>query len=92
MIFSILGMRHYKKPNSSFAASDIISGLYGGSNDIKLYKGEAEKTKDKGLKKALLLLKKEEDSHYSLISSWIEYYDRPHLWLEQAEFTHLEEF
>jgi rubrerythrin len=59
---------------------------------VELYKREAEKTDNKELKECLLLLKKEEDSHYSLISSWIEYYGRPALWLEQAEFAHLEEY
>jgi rubrerythrin len=65
---------------------------------IKLYRKEAEKVDkvDKAsnpeIRELLLLLKKEEDAHYSLISSLIEFYETPHIWLEQAEFTHLTDY
>ena len=42
---------------------------------------------DPQAKALLAVLAKQEEVHYSLLSSIIEYYDTPELWLEQAEFN-----
>ncbi len=61
-------------------------------DSIKYYEKKAKDIDDIQAKEVLTLLKKQEQAHYSLISSLIEYYERPQLWLEQAEFTHLEDY
>ena len=90
--------KQMKETNQNFVKNNasIIDVLHKAleieDKSIKLYAEQANKTEDKMLKDFFLKLKKEEDSHYFLISSWIEYYDRPNHWLEQAEFTKLEEY
>jgi hypothetical protein len=37
-------------------------------------------------------LAKQEEVHYSLLSSIIEFYETPHLWMEQAEFSNLKDY
>ena len=59
---------------------------------IDLYDREAKEAEESELRELCLLLKKEEQAHYSLVNSMIEFYDRPSQWLEQAEFTHLDEY
>jgi rubrerythrin len=59
---------------------------------VTFYRSRAEEASTEDERDIFLLLKKHEDVHYSLLSSLIEYYDRPSHWLEDAEFTHLEEY
>jgi rubrerythrin len=61
-------------------------------DSIKYYAKKADEIDDAHAKEVLTLLKKQEQAHYSLISSLIEYYERPQLWMEQAEFNHLDEY
>ncbi|MBN2440966.1 MAG: ferritin family protein [Spirochaetales bacterium] len=83
---------HYLDEDKATLMDILDKALKLEDKSVQLYKAEAEKTDNKELKEILLLLKKEEDAHYSLISSWIEYYGRPAQWLEQAEFTQLEDY
>ncbi|MBN1697657.1 MAG: ferritin family protein [Spirochaetales bacterium] len=72
---------------------DILNGaLRMEQESIDFYRTESEKTDNPEARELLRLLKKEEDAHYSLVSSLIEFYETPHLWLEQAEFTHLTDY
>jgi rubrerythrin len=59
---------------------------------VDFYRTRAEEAPDEDERDIFLVLKKHEDTHYSLLSSLIEYYDRPSHWLEDAEFTHLEDY
>jgi rubrerythrin len=59
---------------------------------IAFYRSRAEEASGDDERDIFLLLKRHEDKHYSLLSSLIEYYDRPSQWLEDAEFTHREEY
>jgi rubrerythrin len=59
---------------------------------VIFYRSRAEEASGEDERDIFLLLKKHEDIHYSLLSSLIEYYDRPSHWLEDAEFTHLEDY
>ncbi|MBN1797128.1 MAG: ferritin family protein [Spirochaetales bacterium] len=59
---------------------------------IRYYAQKAQEIDDANIKILLEILKKQEQAHYSLISSLIEYYEKPRLWMEQAEFTHLDEY
>jgi len=61
-------------------------------DSIKYYQEKSEVVTDVKAREILQILKKEEDIHYSLISSIIEYYEKPKLWLEQAEFSNLEDY
>lgn len=55
---------------------------------IKYYARQKDVVQDLKAKQVLRILERQEQIHYSLLSSLIEYYDSPALWLEQAEFNH----
>jgi rubrerythrin len=40
----------------------------------------------------LAILARQEEAHYSLLSSIIEYFDTPQLWMEQAEFHNIKDY
>ena len=72
---------------------DVLShGLEIENRSIKFYVEEMQKAEDQNLKELLLFLKREEDKHYSFLSALIDYYMKPEIWLEQAEFSHWEEY
>jgi rubrerythrin len=72
---------------------DVLGhGLEIENKSIKFYVSEMQKTEDAALRELLLFLKREEDKHYSFLSALIDYYMKPQLWLEQAEFSHWEEY
>ena len=43
-------------------------------------------------KNLLGALQRQEEAHYSLLSSIIEYYETPNLWMEQAEFHNIKDY
>jgi rubrerythrin len=53
---------------------------------IEFYRERAEVSESSDDRDIFLLLKKQEDKHYAILSSLIDYYDRPAQWLEDAEF------
>ena len=58
----------------------------------RFYQERADRSQSDDDRDIFLLLKKQEDKHYSLLSSLIEYYDRPSQWLEQAEFVRTDDY
>ncbi|HUV06785.1 MAG TPA: ferritin family protein [Spirochaetia bacterium] len=70
----------------------LHKGLDMEDKSVEFYTERADQSDNPDDRDIFLLLKKQEDKHYSLLSSMIEFYDRPNQWLEQAEFTHLEEY
>jgi len=56
------------------------------------YERKAEESSDPVEKKTLLTFAREERRHYKLIENIIEFVSRPEAWLENAEFTRLEEY
>ena len=72
---------------------DVLNrGLEMEDKSISFYKERAEASESPDDRDIFMLLKKQEDMHYSLLSSLIQYYDRPHQWLEDAEFAHFEDY
>ena len=59
---------------------------------IQYYDKKKNEVDDPKAKELLSILKRQEDAHYSLIGSLLEYYDTPSLWLENAEFNHINEY
>jgi rubrerythrin len=59
---------------------------------ITYYRDSEKKIDDPRAKALLALLAKQEEVHYSLLSSIIEFYETPHLWMEQAEFSNLKDY
>lgn len=81
----------FKKPDARIL--DVLAhGLEIENKSIKFYVAELQKAGEDTLKELLLFIKREEDRHYSFISTLIDYYMKPQLWLEQAEFSHWEEY
>jgi rubrerythrin len=82
-----------KAKNERFTApKDTVTALLEKAMEIEddsvTYYRQARSTIDDPQAKDLLaLLAKQEEVHYALLSSIIEYYETPHLWLEQAEFN-----
>jgi len=87
-----------KDRNETFVTerSSMISVLEKGlemeDRSIGFYQERASASESADDRDVFLLLKRQEDKHYALLSSMIEFYDRPHRWLEDAEFTHLDEY
>jgi rubrerythrin len=56
------------------------------------YEKKAAEAADPAEKKILLTFAREERRHYRLLENVIEFVSRPEGWLENAEFSHLEEY
>ena len=56
------------------------------------YQAKAEEVDNPGHKAILLRLALEENRHYVLLDHIAEFLDRPRTWIEDAEFTHLDEY
>ncbi len=52
----------------------------------RFYKDRARRAADEALKDLFSELAKREEGHYLLVSSLLEYFDRPQSWVESAEF------
>jgi rubrerythrin len=87
-----------KEKNEQFVvpkktALDILEkALVIEDESIKYYDQKKNEVDNPKAKEVLEVLKKQEDAHYSLLSSIIEYYDQPQLWLENAEFNHIRDY
>ncbi|MBN1525823.1 MAG: ferritin family protein [Spirochaetales bacterium] len=72
---------------------DILeTGLVAEQDSINYYESKKNEIDDEKAKTLLGILRKQEDAHYSLLSSILEYYERPDLWLENAEFNHIDDY
>jgi rubrerythrin len=67
-------------------------GLEMEDKSIDFYRERAEASESPDDKDIFMILKKQEDQHYALLSSLIEFYDRPMQWLEDAEFAHFSDY
>ncbi len=56
------------------------------------YLEKAEETADETQRNIFLMLANEEKKHYFLLDNIIDFASRPEMWLENAEFVHLEEY
>jgi len=71
--------------------------LYKKAQDIEersrdFYLEKASQVEEEYQKDILLRLADEEKKHYFLLENIIEFVSRPETWLENAEFSHLEEY
>lgn len=77
---------------SSSLSSDVsLLGLLRRAMDLEreteaFYRHQARGAEDAQITRLLGELAQIEESHYALISSLVEYYDRPNEWVESAEF------
>ena len=56
------------------------------------YQAKADETADAGLKSILIKLAAEEQKHYVLVDNLCRFVERPQNYLEDAEFTHLDNY
>jgi rubrerythrin len=56
------------------------------------YQEKASEVSQPAHRELLQRIAKEEDKHYILLDHMIEFVSRPQTWIEDAEFTHLEEY
>ncbi|RPJ07167.1 MAG: hypothetical protein EHM28_08115 [Spirochaetaceae bacterium] len=59
---------------------------------MKYYESKGREVNDPDTKNLLEALRKQEDAHFVLLASIVEYYEKPSLWIENAEFNHLDEY
>lgn len=52
----------------------------------RFYSDRARRTTDEAVRDLFRLLAEREEGHYLLVSSLLEYFDRPKAWVESAEF------
>jgi rubrerythrin len=79
------------------APKDTVTAVLGKAmriedDSIKYYGQAAEQIDEPAARSLLGALKKQEQTHYSLLSSLIEYYETPNLWMEQAEFHNIKDY
>jgi rubrerythrin len=56
------------------------------------YLGKMNELKDETQKKIFQKLADEEQKHYNLLQNIIDFISKPQLWLENAEFNHIDEY
>ncbi|MEZ5360518.1 MAG: ferritin family protein [Candidatus Zixiibacteriota bacterium] len=59
-------------------------------NAEEFYRNQAEKTKDKDEKETWLMIAEEERKHYIAMDNVVNFIDRPHQWLEDAEWSNID--
>ncbi|MBF0385779.1 MAG: ferritin family protein [Candidatus Omnitrophica bacterium] len=57
-----------------------------------LYRNKASESTDENQKNIILEIAAEEDKHYILLGSIIDFATRPEEWVEHSEFNHLSEY
>ena len=82
---------------TEFDLEGIQVDLYRKAQDIErqtqdFYEDKAGQATEPAQRALLLKIADEEKRHYFLLDSIIEFLDRPRTWLEDAEFTHLDEY
>lgn len=58
----------------------------------RFYREKAFEAEDEKVRELFITLAAMENTHFALIGSWIEYFDRPKEWIENAEFGLREEY
>lgn len=86
-----------KQFNDEFDLSGDEEDLYrqameAEQKSISFYQDRADQEKDPACQTLFTKLAGEEKKHYHLLSNLVDFVNRPKIWLENAEFTHLEEY
>ena len=82
---------------AEFSLEGLQVELYLKAQDIErrsqeFYEEKAGQVTDPAQRAILLKIADEERRHHFLLDSVIEFLDRPRTWLEDAEFTHLDDY
>lgn len=92
-IFTKMKTRNEVFVEQKDTVNDILSrALLFEEQSIRFYEKTQKEVDNQNAKELLRVLKRQEEAHYSLLSSILEYYETPKLWLENAEFNHLTEY
>lgn len=92
-VFTRIRDGHLRFTEPKDTMTDVLSKAMKIEEDsITYYRDTEKKMDDPRAKNLLALLAKQEQVHYSLLSSIIEFYETPHLWMEQAEFNNLKDY
>lgn len=83
--------------SEKFDFKDEQLELYRKAQDIEkkskeFYLQKIDEVEENAAKKAFKLLAKQEEKHFWLLQNIIDFVSRPQLWLENAEWHHLEEY
>jgi rubrerythrin len=86
-----------KEQRQTFEPAQEQTELYRKAREIEkksqqFYQEKAGQTDKDDQKKLFERLTEEEQKHYFLLENIIEFVSRPKLWLENAEWYHLEEY
>jgi len=86
-----------KEQKQEFEPEEEQIKLYEKAQEIEkksqqFYNEKAQQTELDEQKKLFVSLAKEEEKHYFLLENMIKFVSRPKLWLENAEWYHLEEY
>ena len=86
-----------KDSNESFDSDLGQIELYRKAQELEqkstdFYSEKAHEVEQEYQKEIFLRLADEEKKHYFLLENIIEYVSRPQMWLENAEFCHLDEY
>ncbi len=86
-----------KESNEKFDFDIEQTELYKKAQDIEkksrdFYLDKANEVEEEYQKEIFLKLAEEEKKHYFLLENIIQFVSRPETWLEDAEFSHLDEY
>ncbi len=86
-----------RQSREKFKFGDTQIDLYKKALDIEresrsFYRQKANESENPSHKAIFNTLAEEENKHYFLLENIIEFVSRPHTWLENAEFHHLEQY
>jgi rubrerythrin len=86
-----------RQSKEKFKFGDSQIDLYKKARDIEkdsrsFYRQKAQESENPAHKAIFNTLAEEENKHYFLLDNIIEFVSRPQIWLENAEFHHLEKY
>lgn len=86
-----------QKGGETFNFNVTESELYSKAKQVEMeardyYKAKADETEDATIQGILLKLAAEEQKHYILVDNLCRFVERPQSYLEDAEFTHLDNY
>lgn len=89
--------RQMKEESSGFISGNDQTDLYRKAQEIEkrsidFYSGKASELKVEAEREMMRRLTDEEKRHYFLLENIIHFISRPKVWIENAEFVHLDEY
>jgi len=89
--------RQMKEESSGFISGNDQTDLYRKAQEIEkrsiaFYSGKVSELKGESEREMMHRLADEEKRHYFLLENIIQFVSRPKVWIENAEFVHLDEY